>query len=133
MKELLQYAHALAEPNRVRILAALRDGELCVCELCDALVLTQSTLSTHLRVIRAAGLITARRQGKWSYYAIAPAATATVEALFSLFRPSMESDRRLARDLRRLKERIAMRSSDGDCCVGFGCGPSRSSGKRGSK
>jgi ArsR family transcriptional regulator len=61
MKQLAAVARALAEPNRIRILAALRGGELCVCELCDALALSQSTLSTHLRVIRQAGLVTAQK------------------------------------------------------------------------
>ena len=57
MDELVLTAKALADATRVRILAALRGGELCVCELGDALGVTQSTLSTHLQVIREAGLV----------------------------------------------------------------------------
>ena len=124
MKQLAAVARALAEPNRIRILAALRGGELCVCELCDALALSQSTLSTHLRVIRQAGLVTARRQGKWMYYAVEPEAAALVGGLFSLFGESLDGDRRLGADARRLSKRLARRS-DGQCCVGFGCGTGR--------
>jgi len=128
MKHLTAVARALAEPNRIRILAALRGGELCVCELCDALALSQSTLSTHLRVIRQSGLVTARRQGKWMYYAVEPAALGLVDGVFSLFAESLGGDRRLGADARRLSKRLARRS-DGQCCVGFGCGPRRGAGK----
>ena len=60
MNELVLAAKALADPTRVRVLAALRDGELCVCELSDVLDVTQSTLSTHLQVIRDANLVQTR-------------------------------------------------------------------------
>lgn len=130
MKQLAAVARALAEPNRIRILAALRGGELCVCELCDALALSQSTLSTHLRVIRQAGLVTARRQGKWMYYAVAPDSAALVTGLFSLFDGSLKGDRRLAADVKRLSKRLAQRT-DGECCVGFACGTGRKRGKEG--
>lgn len=128
MKQLAAVARALAEPNRIRILAALRGGELCVCELCDALALSQSTLSTHLRVIRQAGLATTRRQGKWMYYEVKPEAVGLVDGVFSLFSESLEGDRRLGADAKRLSKRLARRT-DGQCCVGFGCGPGRGSGK----
>src|SRR5436305_228160 len=72
MRELVLIGKALADATRVRILAALRGRELCVCELCDALEVSQSTLSTHLQVIRDAGLVQTRKQGKWTYYAPAP-------------------------------------------------------------
>jgi ArsR family transcriptional regulator len=130
MKQLAAVARALAEPNRIRILAALRGGELCVCELCDALALSQSTLSTHLRVIRQAGLVTARRQGKWMYYAVKPEAAVLVGGLFSLFGESLEGDRRLGADVNRLSKRLARRT-DGECCVGFTCRAGRKRAKGG--
>ncbi len=64
MNQLVLLAKALTDPSRVRVLALLREQELCVCELCDVLGLTQSTLSTHLQVIRKAGLVSARKEGK---------------------------------------------------------------------
>ena len=72
MDDLVKTAKSLADSTRVRIVAALLERELCVCELCDSLGVTQSTLSTHLQVIRDAGLVSARKEGKWMYYAIQP-------------------------------------------------------------
>ena len=118
MKELVLAAKALADPSRVRILLALREGELCVCELCDALAVTQSTLSTHLAVIRQAGLVAARKQGKWMYYAIAPDARRLLGSMTRLFSDSLASDATLRRDAKKLRRRLALRDG-GACCVGF--------------
>lgn len=61
---------ALANEHRIRILEALRDGELCACELQVILDAPQSTVASHLRELKDAGLVRSRRQGKWSYYRI---------------------------------------------------------------
>ena len=118
MKDLIWTAKAFADPSRIRILMALREQELCVCELCDALGATQSTLSTHLQVIRKAGLVTARKQGKWMYYAIAPEAQRVVTGMFQCFSESLKNDAALRRDEKKLSQRLALRDN-GACCVGF--------------
>ena len=64
---------ALADPTRIAIvnrLAAL--GEVCVCDITDAFDLGQPTISHHLKVLRAAGLVSAEKRGKWAYYRIVP-------------------------------------------------------------
>ncbi len=61
---------ALANEHRVRALEALREGELCACELQVVLDAPQSTVASHLRELRDAGLVETRRQGKWTYYRI---------------------------------------------------------------
>jgi len=61
---------ALANEYRVRILDALRDGEMCACELQVVLDAPQSTVASHLRELKDAGLVKKRRQGKWTYYRI---------------------------------------------------------------
>ena len=66
---------ALANEKRLRILEALRGGELCVCELQAVLDAPQSTVATHLRTLKDAGLLTSRKKGKWTYYRIADTAT----------------------------------------------------------
>ena len=118
VKELTLTAKAFADPTRVRILSALRERELCVCELCDALAVTQSTLSTHLQVIRDAGLVSSRKQGKWMYYAIKASAGRLVEALFQFFSSSLKTNATLRSDGKRLNQRLSMRDN-GECCVGF--------------
>jgi ArsR family transcriptional regulator len=50
----------------------LRSGERCVCELQDALDAAQSRLSFHLRVLKEAGLVQDRKDGRWSYYSLVP-------------------------------------------------------------
>ena len=64
----------LAEPIRLRVVEALRDGERCVCDLTSDLDLAQSKLSFHLRVMKEAGLISARQEGRWIYYRLEPSA-----------------------------------------------------------
>ena len=118
MNDLILAAKALADPTRVRILAALCQSELCVCELCDALEISQSTLSNHLQVIRQAGLVATRKDGKWIYYAIEPSQTALVDALFAHHRAALDADKRLARDAQRLRQRLQIREQ-GRCVLGF--------------
>ena len=80
--------HALSDATRLEILAMLRGGERCVCDLQDGLDAAQSRLSFHLRVLREAGLVTGRREGRWSYYRIAPAALAEVHDLAVAMQPA---------------------------------------------
>ena len=124
MEDLVLTAKAFADPSRVRVLMALREQELCVCELCDALDLTQSTLSTHLQVIRKAGLVAARKQGKWMYYAISPSAKRLVRTLLKSFYNSLAADPKLRRDAKNLSRRLSLRNN-GSCCVGFGTAKGR--------
>jgi ArsR family transcriptional regulator len=65
---------AVADPSRLRILKLLKEGELCVCEIMAALDRRQSSTSHHLSVLREAGLVRERKDGKWSYYRIADGA-----------------------------------------------------------
>lgn len=60
--------HALSDETRLAVLDMLRDGERCVCDLQGALDVAQSRLSFHLKVLRDAGLVSDRREGRWSYY-----------------------------------------------------------------
>lgn len=62
--------HALSDRTRLSILHRLRFGERCVCDLTDALDAAQSRLSFHLKVLKDAGLVTDRREGRWMYYTL---------------------------------------------------------------
>jgi len=69
----VQLFKALADETRLRILNLLAHGELCVCEIEQALEIGQSKASRHLAYLRNAGLVTDRREGPWMYYAVADA------------------------------------------------------------
>ncbi len=68
MRKSAEIFKALAEPNRVRILAALSSRRACVCELSQALALNQPNVSRHLRILKDVGLVTSRRRGAWTDY-----------------------------------------------------------------
>lgn len=69
MQSLVPSFKALGDPTRLRLFALLgQSKELCVCHLVDTLKLPQSTISRHLSVLRHAGLVETRREGKWVYY-----------------------------------------------------------------
>ena len=65
---------ALADEKRVRVLELLGEGELCVCELTEALDLSQPLLSFHLRTLRDVGLVSTRKRGRWVHYSLNRAA-----------------------------------------------------------
>lgn len=59
---------ALADENRIRMLLALRPGELCVCQITELFGLAPSTISKHLSILFQAGLVESRKDGRWIYY-----------------------------------------------------------------
>lgn len=65
---------ALADPIRLQVIEVLSSGERCVCDLGADLGLAQSRLSFHLKVLKQAGLLQDRQQGRWSYYSLRPQA-----------------------------------------------------------
>ena len=75
MRQTINSLKALSDETRLRILALLGQGELCVCDLMAVLQLPQSTVSRHLAVLKNAGWVTDRRQGLWMYYRLADEVT----------------------------------------------------------
>ncbi|HEU5219980.1 MAG TPA: metalloregulator ArsR/SmtB family transcription factor [Gemmatimonadales bacterium] len=77
--------HALSDDTRLAVVRRLRDGEHCVCDLMDQVDAAQSRLSFHLRVLREAGIVGCRREGRWAYYWLKPDTfEAAVEAIKGL-------------------------------------------------
>lgn len=62
--------HALSDETRLRVLEMLQDGERCVCELQSELDAAQSRLSFHLKVLKDAGFLVDRKEGRWTYYSV---------------------------------------------------------------
>jgi ArsR family transcriptional regulator len=107
---------ALGDPTRVRIvrLLASRRVEICNCEFVDTLLEPQPNISRHLAVLVQAGLVTERRDGRWTYYGLAP--TAPASALGTTL--AEVKDAQAQDDGRRLRTRLALRRG-GRCVVGI--------------
>jgi DNA-binding transcriptional ArsR family regulator len=102
-------AQAVSDESRVRILAALRGRRLCVCQITELLGLAPSTVSKHLLILRHAGLVESRKQGRWIHYGRPAEASGPAALLvFGWIDGSLVSDARLREDGRRLKEILKM-------------------------
>ncbi|MBE9048642.1 winged helix-turn-helix transcriptional regulator [Pleurocapsales cyanobacterium LEGE 10410] len=77
---------ALSDPLRIQILELLRSQELCVCELCEQLDVSQSKLSFHLKNLKEANLICSRQQGRWMYYSLNLAQFVALEQYLAEYR-----------------------------------------------
>ncbi len=112
MKEFLNITKALADENRLRMLMALRDGEICVCQITELMGLAMSTVSKHLSVLYQAGLVNARKEGRWMYYSLPAKGTpmAAREAV-AWVRRSLDGNERIAVDAQQLKKVLAMNLS----------------------
>ncbi len=73
--------HALSDETRVRLIERLGEGEQCVCDLTDSFKTGQSRLSFHLKVLKDAGLVIDRREGRWVYYSLNRAGIEELEDL----------------------------------------------------
>lgn len=70
---------SLSDPLRLQIVELLRFQELCVCELCEKLDVSQSKLSFHLKNLKEANLVRSRQQGRWMYYSLNPSQFVALE------------------------------------------------------
>jgi len=78
--------HALSDSLRLQVLELLRNQEMCVCDLCEALNVTQSKLSFHLKTLREAELVQSRQEGRWIYYRLNLAQFVVLEEFLSDYR-----------------------------------------------
>ncbi len=109
MKEFLARTRALPDEGRVRMLLALRRGELCICQKVELLALAPSTVSGHVSILKEAGLVTLGKEGRWAYYRLAggdaaPMVRRATEWLFE----SVGSSLRAHRDRLHLREILEM-------------------------
>jgi DNA-binding transcriptional ArsR family regulator len=105
MKNFVAITKALADKNRVRALMALGRKEACVCRVIELLRLAPSTVSKHMAILKQAGLVESRKQGRWIYFRLAqnntdPAATRFI----ALAQELLQSDEAIAADRKRMAE-----------------------------
>ncbi len=85
---------ALADPCRLKILSLLREGELCACEIMVGVDRPQSSTSHHLSILRDAGLIKERKDGRWSRYRLSEGAVIEMLKMVKLLREASVEDRK---------------------------------------
>ena len=120
LRETGRLLRTLGNERRLRIVNTLLRGDLCVCELVDALRRPQYEVSRDLGALRKLGLVEDRREGSWVYYSI-PAQVRADEFLGGLLRlieMHLPADRDVRFDLACLKRRLALRAGE-RCVVGF--------------
>lgn len=69
-EKISELCKALGDPNRLKIIKLLTDGEQCACKLLEAFQITQPTLSHHMKILSETGMVSSRKEGKWTYYSI---------------------------------------------------------------
>ncbi|RYE55025.1 MAG: transcriptional regulator [Rhizobiaceae bacterium] len=106
---------AFSDRTRLRLLNLLRGGETCVCDLVNVIGAPQPKVSRHLAYLRRAKLVTARRDGMWMYYTLAPAKSEFRTSLLNCLACCFRSVPELAKDAERLG-RTKKCSDKGDCC-----------------
>jgi DNA-binding transcriptional ArsR family regulator len=108
MSEPLQSAigvlKAMGHPVRLRILAMLRDGELCVCQMTALLDLAPSTVSAHLADLKRAGLVGERKEGRWVFHRLAENEPDLLASIWETVSrdPRVRADARLLRRIRKV-------------------------------
>lgn len=94
---------ALADPTRLRLIHLLGDDELCVCSCVEVLRTNQPKISRHLAYLRRAGLVAARRDGKWTHYRLTQPSDIYVARIFTELRAKLANDPQMQSDKARLE------------------------------
>src|SRR3972149_850782 len=97
---------ALADRTRLRLMNLMGADEVCVCFLVEALKLTQPKISRHLAYLRRAGLVAARREGKWMHYRLSAPPDARAAAIFTAVSAGLAEDKEMRLDGGRLRGRL---------------------------
>jgi DNA-binding transcriptional ArsR family regulator len=102
MDRFLLLAQALSDETRVRALLALRERELCLCHLVELFGLAPSTLSRHMSLLRQAGLVTSRREGRWVHYRLARSSDGSLRMAWDWAEKTLRNDPRVKADRKAL-------------------------------
>jgi len=100
--DLEQIFRALADRTRLRLLNLMSGQEVCVCYFIEILRLPQSTISRHLAYMRRAGLVHARREGKWMHYRLALPKDPSLQAVIRAVIDGLQTDKEMERDRAKL-------------------------------
>ncbi len=105
MQQFVNITRALSDANRVRALLALHGGDLCLCQIIELLKLSPSTVSKHMAILRQAGLVRMRKEGRWIYYNLPNGGAApAVAAAVKLVKQCLADDALAKKDARALSK-----------------------------
>jgi len=104
VRSLTKLFRALGDETRLRIVALLSHGELCVCHIETALELSQPNVSRQLGILRAAGIVDARRDGSWMYYSLAPQEHEQVKSMLDHLVASFGAEKAIRSDVVKLRK-----------------------------
>lgn len=97
-----QFFKALADPTRLKLINLMADDEVCVCFFVEVLKTNQPKISRHLAYLRRAGVVAARRDGKWMHYRIVDPPDSRAASIFREVRAWLANDAEMQRDRLRL-------------------------------
>jgi ArsR family transcriptional regulator len=104
VRPLTKLFRALGDETRVRIVALLAHGELCVCHIEKALELSQPNVSRQLGILRMAGIVDARREGMWVYYRVAEQEHAAVQEMLTTLTRAFGAEKAIRADHAKLRK-----------------------------
>lgn len=134
MRNVTAMFRAVGDENRARIVFALQQRELCVCQIVELLGLATSTVSKHLAILKQARLLDSRKDGRWSHYRLSrDDVPSAVTQVIELIVASLEGDPQVTEDAERLRQILAVdreelcrRQSDTECHRRQPIGPTHS-------
>ncbi len=110
MRELIRVFKALSDETRIRMLKLLSEGELCVCEIMQALDISQSRASRNLGILKEAGLLVDRRDGQWVHYSLSKESVTDYAPLLELLSHSLNQEETTLKDKERLRKAVKMKN-----------------------
>lgn len=123
MYDFMNITKALSDQNRVRAIMALKDRELCVCQIIALLGLAPSTVSKHMSILRNAKLVESRKAGLWMHYRLPDSPSPRIRKAIEWVSGSLETDDTAKKDAVHIKkilkidlEDICKRQNGRACC-----------------
>jgi DNA-binding transcriptional ArsR family regulator len=112
MEKSLSVFKALSDSHRLRAFMSLQGGELCICQIIALLELAPSTVSKHMSILKQAGLVKSRKEGRWIYYCRAESSKVPVKAIVALLSKMLADDTIVKNDSEVLRAIVASDRSD---------------------
>ncbi len=115
IEKVMQVLKALSDENRIRALCSLEGRELCLCQIIELLDLAPSTVSKHMSILKQAGLVAARKEGRWMYYRFPDEVSFNEKSgIYAWIQNTLRNDRQIHDD--RLKLKALLREDPEELC-----------------